>query len=856
MSTRERTAAHRGRTSTAARTPAAVRAVAPLWWRSAALRRSTVMLTVTFALIGAVFVSVASFDPSSTRQADQLFGSYQQLTSVTLETGQAPAGTLKRARSTLAAAVPDAHVYLDGGVLTPDSNARAIFYESAHQTVFAIEDGDLRAAFPGRYHLDAGRWPRAANEVVVSHHQLGTLPDPQRFTVLSGQTTMRVVGVITDDQQRHGDVIVAGPGTFEALTPRPPQRRYEPSDYKLNVLWGSRGSAEDVSRAIAPLLPPPPDQSGSRADEITQGHITRAAFAADKPEPVFGTDRFVVSYLPLALIALLVAAFAAATTRTAQRADTARLLAIGLRRSTITTSRAITSTAASTIAITGGLALGWAIAAALRTTVLYRLADQPLSPIPALPRALAIIAVTTLVLLVTATTWPAATPGTPGTRGLSRWLAEVHTALLRRVVVVLLAITALQAGGGPYSVLATYLMVAAVLLTVPDLLALAVRALPRTRARPLLTASMMRTDLRRQATAALVIGACIAVPACAGTQLLSRTASDATFGFAGVPRGQIWVQGNNDVQDIDGVARAVAATPGIGEPIVVQQPRSSGDPQDQGYREAIFTHQQLTGSSSYSIMVLDSAGQLRALLGPALPASAERTLADGGVIDFTRTEGDQSFIVGTTDGKTLLTTAPLPTARFNPGKIWRGNYGGVVLRSTMDSLGISVNSPRSYYFTEVSEAGTSAAVTAAVTAGYDDGFVQYHVDPFPPQVPPAAYVFLAALALGAFAVLLLVVGGQASRLRAYTARLVAIGLTPRWTRGILTQQAGLTVGTGLVAGAAAGLLGVRTTADHYAHLVVPTTAITIALVATVLAAAAATALAARRLSATEHPEVT
>ena len=849
-------------------------AITASWWRVAALRRAVVVLVVAFALLGAVFVSTSAFTPTATVDAEKTFGRYQNITVTQVEVGALAPGTIERARAALAAAVPGAHLSLHGAPLAPDSNPPAYFYESSFPPVVVIEDPAAQDGFPGRYHLDSGRWPCAAGEVALSPAQYDALPDKNSFTAMSGQVTLRVVGVVTDAQQRHDRVVITGPGTFESLTQRPPARRAQSADYQLQVLWGPRATGQDVGAALAPFLPPSPDFAASQATgalpapdsdpelstaftaaQIAASTSSRAQSANALQGPAFGSDRFVVSYLPLVLVALLVAAFAAASIRSAQRGDAERLVAIGLRRPAVTATRVVATTAAGAIGVAIGLAAGWGIAAALRATVLYRLADQPLSPIPTPSPALLGIAVATVALLAVATTWPQRRPGprrAPRPGG-----AMAPLAWARRALAIALVVAAYRAGGGVYSVLASYLLIAAVLTAAPDALAAAVAALPRARARMMVTAAMMRADARRQATALVVVAACIAVPICAGTQLVSRAASDNTFGSAGVPAGQLWVQGQDPAQDVDGAASAVTATPGLAAPIIIQQPRSSEDYQDPAFLSASFTLQQATGSASFAIMVVDSADQLRRLLGPVLPASAEKTLADGGVIDFTRTRGKQSFtITGAGENPTTTITATLPTARIRPDKAWRLNYGGVVLRSTAQRLGLPVNSKKSYYFTDVTQPQTTAAVAAAVAAGYDAAFVQYHVEPFPQRVPPAAYVFLAALVAGAFTVLLLVVGGQAVRLRAYSARLVAIGLTPRWTRGILATQAALTVGLGLAAGTLAGLAGVRITADHYARLVIPTTPITIAVVATVLAATAAISLAARRLSATERHEVT
>lgn len=128
--------------------------------------------------------------------------------------------------------------------------------------------------------------------------------------------------------------------------------------------------------------------------------------------------------------------------------------------------------------------------------------------------------------------------------------------------------------------------------------------------------------------------------------------------------------------------------------------------------------------------------------------------------------------------------------------------------------------------------------------------------PAPPDLPTNAYVFLAGLVLGGFAVLLLVIRGQARRLRTYSSRLVAIGLGPRWTLSVLGIQAAVIVGVGPLAGVSAGILGVEITSDNYAATDVLVLPIALACVAIIVAAGLATAMAVRALTATEHPEVT
>lgn len=303
-------------------------------------------------------------------------------------------------------------------------------------------------------------------------------------------------------------------------------------------------------------------------------------------------------------------------------------------------------------------------------------------------------------------------------------------------------------------------------------------------------------------------------------------------------------------------AQAVSEVPDIGQPIVVRGTSYSNDPGDKDSAAAFFLKQSASGSSNMTMMVIDSAEKIRRLLGDGLPANAEKVLDSGGVLDFTNAKGDQKFVVTSDAGKRLFVTPVLPKLKVSLNRQFRASFGGAVLTSTAKRLKHPINGPNKHFFTDVPQQVIGDAVQAAVDHGYDSDFVQYAVPPPPPQLPANAYVFLADLVLGGFAVLLLVIRGQARRLRTYSSRLVAIGLGPRWTLSVLGIQAAAIVGVGLVVGIAGGVLGVGVTSDRYVVLDVPVLPITLACGATIVAAALATALAVRALTATEHPEVT
>jgi hypothetical protein len=394
--------------------------------------------------------------------------------------------------------------------------------------------------------------------------------------------------------------------------------------------------------------------------------------------------------------------------------------------------------------------------------------------------------------------------------------------------------------------------VTAVLLLTPDVLWVATFALRRGNPRLLVARRLMQSDRGRQSVAVLLVACCVALPIFAGTQLASKKASDATFTYGYVPAGQMWVENQGGTGDVRAVARVVSAAPGASRPVVVRE-LASGPP---ARSETAFFRNEPSGTkfTNGTIMVLDSATDLRRLLGDELPARTEARLEAGGVVDFTGARGDQRFVVTSSDGGQRL-TASVPTLKVTADRQYTTSFGGAILRSTAGRLGLPVGDPTKYLYPDVSEQTIRKSVSAVVDAGYDSEFVLYAVPPPPPDLPTSGYVFLSCLMAGCFAVLLIVVRGQVRRLRAYSARLVAIGLTPRWVLSLLGIQSGLLIGTGLLGGAAAGVVGLAAAADSYAVVDVPVAAIAGACVATVVMATAATAAGIRSLRADASPVV-
>lgn len=825
---------------------AAVRLLAARWFAGAVLRRAAITLTVAFAVLTAVFMSVCSFEQTPAHTAQQRFGTYDHSTYTSITVGDLQRGDTKRLQAAITSAAPGAHLVIESRTLRPDAYPK-FYFQAPTAVVRFLEDPQVRRAFPERYALLKGRWPSKVNDVVVSEHLLEALPSADRssFTVLSGTTRFHVVGVVRDDDDRQGDVMIAGAGTWEALTPRDAAKQYQPTEGQTSIYWND-GKLTAIVAAADRVLPALPEEQGSR-DEIWNANTSSRSELTSARPVTFGSDQVVVSYLPLLMVALLVAALVVATTRRPIVDATDRLVHLGLDRARVRRLHTglLTITAAASIIV--GIALGTFIAVLLRSTVLARFATQPFSPLTGVTPAAWLIIAAALVVVAAGAAWPAGVAPGKTVSAVGRIVGDIHVGLVRRVLIGLCIVAAVLFGATTHAwIVGAHAAIGAAVLLAPDFVRLVVWAIPRRSARLFVARGIMRASLVRQGVAAAVIAACVAVPIGLGTQLASKQANDSAFTFSTVPTGQMWVERASAVGDVDGIARAIANIPGMPAPVTVRA--LSGPAQASGAAgpAARFLH---AASGGTGTLTLDDPADLRRLIGSDLPNEAESVLRAGGVIDFSAARGSQRFVVVANGGERQLTTPVLPTLKAHVAPAFSTQFSGAVLTSTAEKLGLPVSSPVKYLYPSVTTAQIRSAVTASVDAGYDSEFVHYHVPPPAPTLPAAAWVFFTGLALGGFVVLLLVVTDQARRLRDYSERLVAIGLRPGWTRGVLAVQAAVIVGVGLVTGVVGGVLSLRAIAGHYAVTAIPSTPIIATMIVVLLATAAATLIATRSLTA-------
>lgn len=821
------------------------------WLRARCLRRAALLLAASFAVVAAVVVCTDAFTLSSAQQAQSDFGVYQRQTYDNIELGTLASDTLPRTATALLADAPRSHVYLQTTDLRPDAFTKT-YVQSPIRTVQYLEDATLQQAFPGRYNLSSGSWPQHPFDVVVSQHVREQLPQQDQLTVLSGRARLRVVGTVTDSYARHDDLIIAAPGTFAAIPAPPPSHLFQPVGAQVTILFGGQISIDRIAHLAAARLPPNSAPQPDRIEAFTTNYETRA-YAEAQPTASFGSSQqLVVSYVPLALVVLVLGALVIGQTRPDLQTVSDRLVTLGVRRRIVRRTQVIAFAVISAVAISIGLGAGWLIAALTRVLLLKRLADQPLSPIPWPGAPIVSVAGAALALVVVGALWPRRLPGGEAHALVARLVAELRLGLLRRVLAVVLVVTAVQVRHGQHASVAAYLLPAGILLFAPDLLDLATRPMRGRSPRALVAGRLMRAEAPRQALAAVVVGACLALPITASTQLASAKLSQRAEAYNRIPAHQVWVQRLGPSGDVDAVARLMSEVPGIGSPVVIRGLTTVAADGANG-PAARFTQAPAGGSYGTDPMVVGSIADARRVLGDAWTPNAARLLALGGILDFTGSNGDQRLAVVSEGGAVQHTTPPLPTAYLPVNTQLRVQFAGVMLRQTARQLRLPISEPSKYIYTDTSAATIRAAVAAAVDGGYDSEFVQYDVPPPPPDLPASAYAFLAGLLLGGFALLWLVVRAQARRLRASSALLVALGLRPRWTITVLLLQAGIIVGVSVVCGITGGVLGVLVTSDAYVAVDVPVGPIVLAAAAFAATAAVATTVASRSLRAAEVP---
>lgn len=818
-----------------------IRVLALRWLRSAASVRAGALLVLAFAIYSALYVCVSAFALTGEQAADKQFGVYDRSTSTGVGLGDLRPGDTGKLRDVLAQQAM-AHLVIESDAIRPDSLEKR-FVQAPLTVLRFVEDPQLRDAFQDRYRLVSGTWPASVDEVAVSPELFESLPDKKSFTVLSGRVRLTVAGVVEDGYAKLDQIIIAGPGTWESFPAFPPGRASSPSGVSVRAFFDDKTSFADVDALVATSLPPLPKERGNHLDYLTASHTTRADFSRTA-SAAFASAGISVSHLPLVLLTIFVTLLAIRQMRAHNKATADKLALVGISSRHVIGAQCLVGAVVAGLSAGGGLVVGLAVATALKAWVLPRFSGQPLSPTQQLDAVSWLMIATSILLLAAAPLWSVNPASGRVIGSLARGFSSLQFGLLRRVAVVVGVIGATRLVTTADYQWASYLAVFAILLMVPDVLALSLLSLPRSRSRTFVVRRLMRVASTHQATAAILVACCFALPLLVGTQLASKKSSDASFTSGRVPPHQVWVRTDTGQGDFAGVAAVVEEGAGIGTPVPVRALRTT----DPGL-QAIFTETPTTGRFSINIMVVESIEKAERILG-RLPTEASEILRQGGILDFTKTDGQQQIEVFSSTGRRTLITPPLPTARVSLRAEFRSSYGGAILRGAALQLGLPVSDPQEFIFPDVSDDGIARAAQAAVDAGYDNDFVQYATAPPPPTLPTASYVFLAALILGGFLIVSGAMRAQAQQLGDYVARLRAIGFSRKWTLSVLAIEAGVLLTVGLTTGAIAGLVAVAVTSGQYVVVSVPAVPIAAACLATIAAALVATASAVLTLRST------
>lgn len=823
------------------------------WARSRTARSCASIIAAVLALIVVTFVSVSSLSLTNEQLGQKQYGIAIADTYTSVDVGDMRPGVIKETESRISRIAPNTRIMIETDAVRPDRLAKR-FVQAPLKVLRYVEDSDLLAGFPDRFSLISGVWPASPSEVVVSQTLYESLSEARRFTVLSGRTTFTVVGVAVDAYATKSEIIIAAPGTWEAIPPAEPGRVSIGTTANIRILFEGAGPSDDVlsriARNVSQTLPAVPVELGNRESDVKANIVTRSQFVTS-PEATFAADQLAVSWYPLALIIMIAAGFVVAQFRAWQTLSLKLTRNLGVSTPRVILTQSFALATASTAALVAGVLTGLIASLILRRWFLPELAEQPLAPFPALGLPVSILSLICIVIIVLGSCARLRSSAAPSIRPrMSPRSWRPNSAHVRRVLVILLAVGFLRVRGEQppgeqqTSALPVYLVVGGCVLLAPDIYRIVISALPSRFPVAWVAQRLMRADIFRQSAAVVLVASCVAAPVLIGSQLASQRESDASFTYARVPLGQLWVQSDSAIGDVAGAARVVSNATRIDNPVVVRSLRS-----DDNSEAAIFFEDPTYGTSSYNVIVVDTAEDVARLVDTNLPADAPAVLMDGGVVDFSRTTGDQKFIITDANGDLVKDTPNLPTVHAKLSIEFRANYGGAILRSTATELGLPVSKPVRYVFPSVSSDEVETAAAAAVQAGFDSDFVQYAVEPPPPDLPIYAYIFLTALTSGGCLLVLIVIRDRGRLMQAYAARLLAIGLTRSWIAATLYIQTTLLVVVGMASGVVAGSVGASALRTEYAVRVVPYAPITVVCASVAIVAILTTAVAVQRLRA-------
>ena len=207
------------------------------------------------------------------------------------------------------------------------------------------------------------------------------------------------------------------------------------------------------------------------------------------------------------------------------------------------------------------------------------------------------------------------------------------------------------------------------------------------------------------------------------------------------------------------------------------------------------------------VIAVDSVKDVSLLNNDKLTSEQRRALEQGGLLVWKQIDDRNTrklVVSDTATERQRSQTTPLPAAvgPFEPS--WQEGVDGVMLDSTAGDLGLPL-SRSALVLTGVTDASAAKAQQVALATGYDPSHVGIHRAPDRAEVPPAFWGAIAGLGVLVLLTVFTVSRAQATTLRGYLGGLIAIGLSPRWARDVLTLQTAVLVVISAMLGLVIGL---------------------------------------------------
>jgi hypothetical protein len=671
------------------------------------------------------------------------------------------------------------------------------------------ETASPKAAFPGRYHLVSGRWPRAPGEVILSPALRHLLPSGD-FSAFGGVANFRVVGTFNDRFDTDATAILAAPGTWEEI-PASTAKAFAPQG-ALVVMWAGSAAAstiDSVTRGVLALAPPP---GGDRPA------TDRAVLVQSRDQSLSDSQRLLFAY-PLGLLSAMAGIAVVRSNRRWSRAYVRRCQDLGLppRRvgSAITAALAGGVIAAGVAGIAAGAIVGWVI----RRGALSAFLTQPVGPMRSLsPVIVAALVMSGLTLLVCA--FDVLVTGARR-QLLDKIVNQVPWALVRRVLAALAALHGIQVANrstvhfddlGGTGVLIT----AAAVLLAPDVLSVARLGLSRRRPQPMIARRMIEADRGGLALVSMIVAASVAFPVTMNSyNASSRLSNDA--GFVGMARPhQLWIDGTTPTADPRPVVFAVATE--VSEaPIELRTTNAFVYPA--GGKPVENT----------GIATVPNASDLVKLLGDEPWVRQMTTYVSGGGV---------AFLDG--PARPIHSRDPKPRGEIDLPKHAFGAepsdlaapFAGVMLASTARKVGLA-STPLANVFTGLSQTQIDASIAAVRDAGLDIRLLSFYTPKQHTKPTAQSYFALGGLLILASFLLIGLMRAAGERMRERAGQLLAVGFRRRWSASVAALQLGMAVLSGLAMGAlgAAAAVWVFVLSPAQAMLLdIPTGFITLTLV--------------------------